>query len=205
MITAMDDVLGNLTQKLKEVGIYENTVIVFSSDNGGLPQLNGNLPLKGNVFIAILLSLLSNIIITFRKYLKYLCKSVLYTVLFKLGYKNTLYEGGTRVPGFIHSPLLHKSKYVSQALMHVTDWYPTFLRLAGMPNTDVQALNLDGIDQYDTFFSSEANGDKRCVFVLLFAFSPLNNIYIGPNCTVLLCLFYLITYYIFQPTKNDGI
>ena len=47
MITAMDDVVGNLTQKLKEVGMYDNTVIVFSSDNGGMQQLFGNLPLKG--------------------------------------------------------------------------------------------------------------------------------------------------------------
>ena len=29
MITALDDVVGNVTQKLKDVGIYENTIIGF--------------------------------------------------------------------------------------------------------------------------------------------------------------------------------
>ena len=47
MVTAMDDVLGNLTQKLKDIGIYDNTVIVFSSDNGGIAGYDGNYPLKG--------------------------------------------------------------------------------------------------------------------------------------------------------------
>ena len=85
----------------------------------------------------------------------------LYNIVCKLGYKGTLYEGGNRVPGFIHSPLLHKSRYVSHALMHVTDWYPTILRIGGMTKTGVQELEIDGIDQYDTFFSSTAIGDER--------------------------------------------
>ena len=47
MVTALDDVVGNLTQKLKDVGIYENTIIIFSSDNGGILGFGGNKPLKG--------------------------------------------------------------------------------------------------------------------------------------------------------------
>ena len=50
MITALDDVVGNVTQKLKDVGIYENTIIVFSSDNGGIFGFGGNKPLKGFPF-----------------------------------------------------------------------------------------------------------------------------------------------------------
>ena len=49
MITALDDVVGNVTQKLKEVGIYENTILIFSSDNGGIFGFGGNKPLKGNI------------------------------------------------------------------------------------------------------------------------------------------------------------
>lgn len=74
MTTALDDQVGNLTMKLKEVGMYENTIIIFSSDNGGInsdTNKNSNFPLKGG--------------------------------------KGTLHEGGTRVPGFIHSPLLPKT------------------------------------------------------------------------------------------------
>ena len=79
----------------------------------------------------------------------------------KLGFKSTIYEGGTRVPGFIHSPLLYKSGYVSQALTHVTDWFPTILRLAGAPEKAIQDLAIDGVDQYDTFFAYDATGNDR--------------------------------------------
>ena len=47
MITALDDVVGNVTQKLKDIGIYENTIILFSSDNGAIDGFDGNKPLKG--------------------------------------------------------------------------------------------------------------------------------------------------------------
>ena len=77
------------------------------------------------------------------------------------GFKSTIYEGGTRVPGFIHSPLLYKSGYVSDALVHVTDWFPTILRLAGAPEEDIDDLEIDGVDQYDTFFAYDAEGDQR--------------------------------------------
>ena len=50
MITALDDVVGNVTQKLKDVGIYENTIILFSSDNGAIDGYDGNIPLKGFPF-----------------------------------------------------------------------------------------------------------------------------------------------------------
>ena len=51
MVTALDEVVGNLTQKLKDVGIYQSTIIVFSSDNGGIFGFGGNKPLKGNEFL----------------------------------------------------------------------------------------------------------------------------------------------------------
>ena len=48
MVTALDDVVGNLTKQLRKTGMYENTIIIFSSDNGGTKEnKNGNLPLKG--------------------------------------------------------------------------------------------------------------------------------------------------------------
>ena len=51
MLTALDDTVGNLTEKLKEIGVYENTIIIFSSDNGA-NKVDGatdrNLPLRGN-------------------------------------------------------------------------------------------------------------------------------------------------------------
>ena len=44
-----------------------------------------------------------------------------------------MYEGGVRVPGFVHSPLLPASVRgtVSHELFHVTDWLPTLCHVAG--------------------------------------------------------------------------
>lgn len=39
MVSYWDEQIGGLVQKLKELGIYENTVIIFTSDNG--PTFNG--------------------------------------------------------------------------------------------------------------------------------------------------------------------
>ena len=73
MVTAMDDVLKVVVEELKAKHMYENSIIIFSSDNGGMETTGGasNEPLRGQ--------------------------------------KGQLYEGGLRVPGFIHSP-----QYVKQ-------------------------------------------------------------------------------------------
>lgn len=47
------------------------------------------------------------------------------------GAKTTLWEGGVRAAAFVWSPLLKKTRRVSQQLMHVTDWVPTLYSAAG--------------------------------------------------------------------------
>ena len=45
----MDEGIGNLTKTLKASKIWDNTLIIFSSDHGGFPSKGGsNLPLRGN-------------------------------------------------------------------------------------------------------------------------------------------------------------
>ncbi|MCH5598239.1 sulfatase [Niabella ginsengisoli] len=46
MNTQMDDGIGILLQKIKDLGIEDNTLIIFTSDNGGLPQ-SPQAPLRG--------------------------------------------------------------------------------------------------------------------------------------------------------------
>ncbi|XP_077982047.1 arylsulfatase I-like [Glandiceps talaboti] len=49
MTTCMDEAIGNVTQTLKEKGLLENSVIVFSTDNGGAVSFGAsNWPLKGH-------------------------------------------------------------------------------------------------------------------------------------------------------------
>ncbi|MFO7672539.1 MAG: sulfatase-like hydrolase/transferase [Lutibacter sp.] len=42
MVSAVDDGVGNVLQKLEELGLTENTVVVFLSDNGGPESTNGS-------------------------------------------------------------------------------------------------------------------------------------------------------------------
>ncbi|XP_068709022.1 arylsulfatase I-like [Montipora foliosa] len=52
MVASLDESVGNITKALKRKGLYDNTVIVFTTDNGGAPRgfnwnQGCNYPLKG--------------------------------------------------------------------------------------------------------------------------------------------------------------
>lgn len=47
MISAVDKSVGNIRAKLKELGLDKNTLVIFTSDNGGQPHVTSNKPLKG--------------------------------------------------------------------------------------------------------------------------------------------------------------
>ncbi|XP_077981392.1 arylsulfatase B-like [Glandiceps talaboti] len=48
MVSMMDEIIGNVTNKLQEKGMWDNTLFIFMSDNGGAPDWSGfNYPLRG--------------------------------------------------------------------------------------------------------------------------------------------------------------
>jgi len=47
MLESIDQGVGLLTQKLEELGLAENTIFIFSSDNGGETNVTSNAPLRG--------------------------------------------------------------------------------------------------------------------------------------------------------------
>ncbi len=57
MIASMDENIGKIIKELKDQGLYENTIIMFMSDNGGLSTSEGsatsNLPLRGGKVICM--------------------------------------------------------------------------------------------------------------------------------------------------------
>lgn len=110
MLSYLDAGVGQVVQDLKTSGLYRNSVLIYSSDNGGQPLSGGsNWPLRGG--------------------------------------KGTYWEGGIRAVGFVHSPLLKRKGVVSRALIHVSDWYPTLLVLAGALQSH---SGLDGHDVWGT-------------------------------------------------------
>jgi len=46
MIQSVDEAVGRVMKKLKELGIADNTIIIFMSDNGGLARVTSNVPLR---------------------------------------------------------------------------------------------------------------------------------------------------------------
>ncbi|XP_071393412.1 arylsulfatase I [Centroberyx affinis] len=104
MLSCLDHGVGEVVQELRTSGLYQKSVLIYSSDNGGQPLSGGsNWPLRGG--------------------------------------KGTYWEGGVRAVGFVHSPLLKRKGVVSRALIHISDWYPTLLGLAGVSESH---LGLDG-------------------------------------------------------------
>ena len=63
------------------------------------------------------------------------------------GRKATLWEGGIRAAGFVHSPLIKNPGSTSTELMHISDWYPT---LANLGKAKTKELKLDGYDLWKT-------------------------------------------------------
>ncbi len=105
MLAAVDEAIGKIEESLKKAGMLENTLIIFSSDNGGPPP-GDNTPFRD--------------------------------------YKGTIYEGGTRAAAFATWPgRIPADKHVTQP-MHMADWYPTLIKLAG--GSLEQKLPIDGLD-----------------------------------------------------------
>jgi arylsulfatase len=91
-----DGMVGQLLDKLDELGIADNTIVMYSTDNG-----------------AELMSWPDGGMIPFR------------------GEKNTTWEGGFRVPMMVKWPGKIKPGQVSNEIVSMEDWLPTFVAAAG--------------------------------------------------------------------------
>ncbi|WP_082795676.1 sulfatase [Flammeovirga sp. SJP92] len=102
MVASVDESLGRIVKTLKAKGMYENTIIVFTSDHGGL----SNRGLNSNRDLAT-----SNLPL-------------------RAG-KGHTYEGGTKVPLIFGGAKISKHGVVHQVTTN-TDLYPTLLDLCGL-------------------------------------------------------------------------
>jgi len=121
LLTAEADLmLGNTVDKMKELKMWDNTIFVHASDNGGnygnmgehkVEVMGNNYPLRGA--------------------------------------KYSGFDGGHRVPAFVTGGLVpddRRGKTI-EGLVHLADWMPTLLGLAGVEmKADKDMPQVDGVD-----------------------------------------------------------
>ena len=134
MIENIDDNFGKLMQKLKEWNVLENTLIIFTTDNGAT-HLGGTLNGKK--------------IRHFNAGLK--------------GGKNSPYEGGSHVPFFWYwKGVLKEGKDINQLTAHI-DIYKTFVDLAGV-KLPKKTQHLEGRSLVPLLEDKQENWSDRLLF-----------------------------------------
>ncbi|CAG9862985.1 unnamed protein product [Phyllotreta striolata] len=71
------------------------------------------------------------------------------------GMKHSAWEGGTRNIAAIWSPLIKKPRRVSNHLMHISDWLPTFSSIAGLDSS--KTPKIDGLDMWKSISEDESS------------------------------------------------
>ena len=113
-LVAMDRSVGALRAGLRDLGIAEDTLVWFNSDNGGLPEVKPDSVggLRGN--------------------------------------KNTVYEGGLRVPGIVEWPAGIPTPRVTEFPAGTVDIFPTLAEVAGLPESALPTVR-DGMSLVPLF------------------------------------------------------
>ncbi len=127
MITRMDREIGRMMALIKELGLDEETIFVFTSDNGGLNGTHQGLAGTDAAFFNSCGPLRDG--------------------------KGKLYEGGFRVPGIVRWSGKINAGIVHDRVTGFEDWMPTLLDLVGAKDQTPQ--NLDGISFAPTLLGEQ--------------------------------------------------
>ncbi len=135
MLAALDRSVGRLRSKLEELGIADETVIVFTGDNGGLDRKGRdgrmghpteNAPLRAG--------------------------------------KGSAYEGGVRTPTIYYWPGVTPAASVSAQPVITVDVYPTLLEIAGAEGDPAHNELVDGVSLAGLLRDPSARLDRESLY-----------------------------------------
>jgi arylsulfatase A len=135
MVEHVDRSVGRIMQRLNQLDLEQETMVIFYSDNGGLISRFDDRPL-----------IAANSMDVYQDSpMKYIASSNAPL----RAEKGTVYEGGIREPLIVRWPKKIRPGVVSEALISSVDFYPTFLELVGIDRPADQVL--DGTSMLPVF------------------------------------------------------
>ncbi len=118
MVDNMDQNIGRLLKALEDLGVDENTIVIFLSDNGGCPEQPGGRQTDKEVGPA--------------DHYAHCGPHWAYAQNTPFQrYKSHTHEGGVATPMVVRWPAGIEAGSVSDQVGHIIDFMPTFLELAG--------------------------------------------------------------------------
>lgn len=130
MLISMDENIGKVLNKLDELGLTENTLVIFASDNGATFAYNVDWPEEWP-------------------------RELMGSVGPLRGHKGSNYEGGNRIPYIVRWPGQLEAGKVYDKAVSTLDVYPTFCAATG---TEVPSgTHLDGVNLLP-FLTGEQTG-----------------------------------------------
>lgn len=141
-IQDVDLAVGRIIETLKYSGLYENTIIIFSSDNGGVIPGDVNADDPENQAIRAGLKINGDL----------------------KGRKHTIWEGGTNVPFIVSWPGVVEPGSVSDDLVNITDIFATLADITGEGLPENKEVAPDSYSFLPALLQKQ-NEDKRMSMV----------------------------------------
>jgi arylsulfatase A-like enzyme len=158
MLKSIDESVGRIVTCLDELGVRENTIILFTSDNGGNVHSNTaeDRRQKANIQPGHpQWTMLEN----YRKYAGY--QPPTNNAPLRKG-KGTLYEGGIRVPLIVSWPGKVAAGAKSSEPVCSIDFYPTLIDLVNVPKR--ADTKFDGVSLAPLLRGSAAKLEREAIF-----------------------------------------
>ena len=135
MINDLDRYVGRVMKALEKAGVADNTLVVFTSDNGtthpGNPSTHFHIGGCDAQFFNSTLDL--------------------------KGYKGSVYEGGLRVPMIVRYPGKVAAGQTSDAPGYFADWFPTLCEATGLAGPEA----LDGESLWPVIIGGEPKAERK--------------------------------------------